>query len=155
MAHNPSVQRTAPIAIAPKPPRKDVTSQRRGSQQRFEIGPNSLQGGASVESGTVVGSAASSCQACRYAGAQCVLSDDEDSCVSCQNNGTDCSFVSSSLASPQARKRRANGTRILDPAFGKKRYALLCWICDRLYVFFLYLFRCANFASLTVACKNT
>lgn len=124
MANNASVQRTAPIAIAPKPPRRDPAPQRQDSLHRFEIGPSSVQTGVSVESSSLAGSTIAPCQSCRFSGTKCVLSDDEDGCAACQANGSECSFLSSSLASPQSRKRKMNGVSTRDASFGKRRLVL-------------------------------
>ncbi|KAK2603517.1 Fungal specific transcription factor [Conoideocrella luteorostrata] len=123
MANNSSVQRTAPIAIAPKPPRRDPTPQRQDSLNKFEIGPASVQTGASVESYSLGGSASAPCQACRFSGIKCVVSDDEDDCAACQANGSECSFLSSSLASPQSRKRKINGVPTREVSFSKRSSA--------------------------------
>lgn len=118
MANNPSVQRTAPIAIAPKPPRPEPAPHRQDSLHRFEIGPSSLQTGASAESTSFPGSTLAPCQTCRFSGTKCVLSDDEDGCVPCHNNGSECSLSSS----PQSRKRKLNGDSAHDPGgLGKRR----------------------------------
>ncbi|KAK9440739.1 Transcriptional activator protein DAL81 [Metarhizium brunneum] len=119
MAHN-SVQRTAPIAIAPKPPRRDPAPQRQDSLCKFEIGPSSVQTGASIESSSLAGSTFAPCQTCRFSGTKCVLSDSEDGCAACQANGSECSFLSSSLASPQSRKRKMNGVLAREASFGKR-----------------------------------
>ncbi|OAA51700.1 transcription factor TamA [Metarhizium rileyi] len=119
MAHN-SVQRTAPIPIAPKPPRREPTPQRQDNLHKFEIGPSSVQTGASVESSPVAGSTLALCQTCRFPGTKCVLSDDEDGYSACHGNGSECSFLSNSLASPQSRKRKMNGVPFPEANISKR-----------------------------------
>lgn len=108
MAHDPPIQRTAPIAIAPKPPRLEPLPlpRRQNSSHRFEIGPASLHGRGSIDSGSFPGAPAPPCQACRFSGTRCTVAEDDDGCMPCQLNGTECSLVSSS---PQTRKRKLNG----------------------------------------------
>ncbi|KAG5978893.1 hypothetical protein E4U55_005805 [Claviceps digitariae] len=108
MAQNTSVQRTAPIAIAPKPSRRDPTPQRQDSVSRFEIGPSSIQTVASIETTSLAASTVS-CQSCQSSVTKCVVDDDEDSCTACQANGSECSFLSGALPSPHSRKRKLNG----------------------------------------------
>lgn len=74
-----------------------------------------------MESSSLAGSTMAPCQACRFSGIKCVLSDDEDGCAACQANGSECSYLSSSLASPQTRKRKMNGISVRDNTFGKRR----------------------------------
>ncbi|KAG5950008.1 hypothetical protein E4U53_005563 [Claviceps sorghi] len=78
MAQNPPVQRTAPIAIAPKPSRRAPTPQRQESVSRFEIGPSSVQTVASIET-TSLAASTNPCESCRSSATKCVLDDDEDS----------------------------------------------------------------------------
>ncbi|KAL6792479.1 nitrogen regulatory protein [Trichoderma sp. SZMC 28013] len=108
MAHDAPIQRTAPIAIAPKPPRPEPLPlpRRQNSSHRFEIGPASLHGRGSIDSGSFPGAAAPPCQACRFSGTRCTVAEDDDGCMPCQLNGTECSLVS---PSPQTRKRKLNG----------------------------------------------
>lgn len=112
MTHNNnSVQRTAPIPIAPKPlaPRPDSAAHRQPeSFRRFEIGPSSLHARDSVSASAPTPSNGQSlppCRACRYAGTRCIPSEDDEGCISCQVNAADCSLSSS----PQSRKRKLNG----------------------------------------------
>lgn len=123
MANHP-VQRTAPIAIAPKPPRPEPAVGRTDSFQRLELG--SLLG-RSPAIGSVSRSASASlngasvppCHACRHAGTRCTMSssDDDEGCVPCQVNGCECSLVTST--SPQSRKRKLNGEHT-DDFIGKR-----------------------------------
>ncbi|KAL2203110.1 hypothetical protein CC79DRAFT_1279906 [Sarocladium strictum] len=125
MANHPVVQRTAPIAIAPKPPRPEPTASRTDSFQRLELG-NSLHARSSA-AGSVSRSASASlngasvppCYACRHAGTRCTMSssDDDEGCIPCQVNGCECSLVTST--SPQSRKRKLNG-ELADDSIGKR-----------------------------------
>jgi hypothetical protein len=121
MAQHTSVQRTAPIAIAPKPPRPEPATFRQDSFHRFEIGPGSLHARGSVESPSMIGSSLPSCQACRFAGIRCTMNDEEDMCSQCQVNGSECSLSSS----PASRKRKLNGDSLHDAA-GKRRFVFPC-----------------------------
>lgn len=61
------------------------------------------------------------CQTCRLSGIRCVVvGDDEEGCYECQANGAECSFLSSSLASPQARKRKPDGMPTREASFSKR-----------------------------------
>lgn len=125
MANHPVVQRTAPIAIAPKPPRPEPTVSRTDSFQRLELG-SSLHARSSA-AGSVSRSASASlngasvppCHACRHAGTRCTMSstDDDEGCIPCQVNGCECSLVTST--SPQSRKRKLNGEHP-DDSIGKR-----------------------------------
>lgn len=125
MAHNNySVQRTAPIPIAPKPPRPEPTSAtHKDSLRRFEIGPSSLQTRGSTDSVSASAPTPSSgqslppCRACRYAGTRCIPSEDDEGCKSCQASAAECSLSSS----PQFRKRRLNGA-LSHEIRGKRRF---------------------------------
>jgi hypothetical protein len=125
MAHNSNpVQRTAPIPIAPKPPRLEPAPQRQdNSLRRFEIGPASLHARGSTDSVSASAPtsnnarARSPCQACRYAGTRCIPSEDEEGCMSCQVNAAECSLSSS----PQSRKRKLNGESSVEIS-GKRRF---------------------------------
>ncbi|KAG5930508.1 hypothetical protein E4U42_000038 [Claviceps africana] len=108
MAQNPPVQRTAPIAIAPKPSRRAPTPPRQESVSRLEIGPSISQTVASIET-TSLAASTIPCESCRSSTTKCVLDDDQDSCTACQASGSDCSFLSGALASPHSRKRKMNG----------------------------------------------
>lgn len=110
MSHQSSVLRTAPIAIAPKPPRPEPSPYRQNSFHRLDIGPSSLPTRAPADSSLPP------CLACRYSRANCVMSDDEDGCIPCQVNGSECSLASS----PQSRKRKLHGDSS-DDIIGKRR----------------------------------
>ncbi|KAI6784232.1 Transcriptional activator protein-like protein [Emericellopsis cladophorae] len=116
--NNPSVQRTAPIPIAPKPPRPEPAAHRHpNSFRRFEIGPPSLQGrdavSVSAPANPSHGGAASlpPCRACASTSSRCIPSEDDEGCISCQVNAAECSLLSSAQSSPQTRKRKLNGHR--------------------------------------------
>ncbi|CAI6097885.1 hypothetical protein V2G26_009101 [Clonostachys chloroleuca] len=126
MNHINTVQRTAPIPIAPKPPRIETATQRQDSLRRFEIGSGSLHARAPTDSASAPASSASingqsvpPCQACQYSGTRCILSEDDETCMPCQVNATECS-LSSSTSSPQSRKRRINGTDTPLEMIGKR-----------------------------------
>ncbi|KFA61494.1 hypothetical protein S40285_04522 [Stachybotrys chlorohalonatus IBT 40285] len=111
MAHHTAVQRTAPIAIAPKPPPLEPANCRQESYQRFDVGPGvvrSFKG--SVASTSAISAPGSPCQSCRSAGVRCTVSDDEDSCNRCQVNRTDCSLITGS----PSRKRKFKGESALN-----------------------------------------
>lgn len=114
-----SVQRTAPIAIAPKPPRLEPASYRQDSFHRLEMSQGSLPAtsSASTEPASFNGSPVPPCLACRYSRANCVMSDDEDGCVPCQVTGSECSLV----CSPRSRKRKLHGDAASDDVIGKRR----------------------------------
>lgn len=127
MSHgtNP-VQRTAPIPIAPKPPRPDPAPQRQGqdSFRRFEIGPPSLPATRGSTERVSASAPSSSntrsqppCEACHHSSSRCIPSEDDDGCMSCQVNAAECSLSSS----PQTRKRKLNGESSINLA-GKRRF---------------------------------
>lgn len=129
MAHNnTTVPRTAPIPIAPKPPRPELATHQ-DSPRRFEIGSVGLHttSRGSVESSAVSGSAPTNtqpvppCRSCQYSGTRCILSEDDDGCVPCQVNATDCS-LSESSSSPGSRKRKLNGGIPSREISGKRRF---------------------------------
>lgn len=126
MAHNNSVQRTAPIPIAPKPPRPEPATSRQDSLRRFEIGPASLHARGATDSVSVSapsaynGQSIPPCRACRYSGSRCIPSEDDDGCMSCQVNAAECSLSSSS--SPQSRKRKLEGQQHSHEISGKRRF---------------------------------
>ncbi|KEY69161.1 hypothetical protein S7711_04943 [Stachybotrys chartarum IBT 7711] len=110
MAHHTAVQRTAPIAIAPKPPPLEPVNCRQESYQRFDVGSGvvrSFKG--SVATTSAISAPSSPCQSCRSAGVRCTVSDDEDSCNRCQVNRTDCSLITGS----PSRKRKFKGESAL------------------------------------------
>lgn len=120
----PSTQRTAPIPIAPKPPRLDPAINRNDSLRRFEIGPARSVDAISVSaSAPINGQSVPPCRACRYSGTRCIPSEDDDGCTHCQINGADCS-LSSTASSPQSRKRKLNGAHSSHDIIGKRRFVL-------------------------------
>ncbi|KAI8686204.1 hypothetical protein NCS55_00295000 [Fusarium keratoplasticum] len=94
------VQRTAPIAIAPKPPRPEP-SYRQDSFHRLEVGHGAASS-APVEGSSFNGSPIPPCLACRYSRTSCIMNDDDDGCAQCQAAGSECSLA----CSPQSRKRK-------------------------------------------------
>lgn len=125
MTHNSTiVPRTAPIPIAPKPPRPEPARYQE-SPRRFEIGSVGLHPRVATDSSSVSASAPASsqplppCRACVDARTKCIPSEDDDGCISCQVNATDCS-LSSSTSSPGSRKRKLNGG-ISHEISGKRR----------------------------------
>ncbi|KAH8887507.1 hypothetical protein GQ53DRAFT_818287 [Thozetella sp. PMI_491] len=96
-----AVPRTAPIAIAPKPPR--FPPSRQNSLNVDYSYPSSRSGIGSPDSDSPL--TGSPCRGCQRRRIKCVMSDDEESCVSCQVNGIECSLIES----PQPRKRKLNG----------------------------------------------
>ncbi|KAL1864522.1 hypothetical protein VTK73DRAFT_5799 [Phialemonium thermophilum] len=104
-----AVPRTAPIAIAPKPPRFPPSRQgsiNLDSYRDVRSGFNSPD-----SDSPLTGRSPLPCEACQLRRIKCVMSDDdEDACVSCQINGTGCSL----LDSPQHRKRKLNGVNVQD-----------------------------------------
>ncbi|KAF4978790.1 hypothetical protein FZEAL_4904, partial [Fusarium zealandicum] len=95
------VQRTAPIAIAPKPPRLEPSAYRQDSFHRLDGAASS----APVEGSSFNGSPIPPCLACRYSRTNCILSDDDDCCIQCQAAGSECSLS----CSPRSRKRKLHG----------------------------------------------
>ncbi|KAK4195222.1 fungal-specific transcription factor domain-containing protein [Triangularia verruculosa] len=106
MSTSIAVPRTAPIAIAPKPPR--FPPSRQGSVHHFDS-TSYRSGFNSPDSGSVQSSTNTPpCEACRSRRSDCVMSEDtDDHCVACQYSGTECSLADSSL--PGVRKRKLNG----------------------------------------------
>ncbi|CAM1506434.1 Fc.00g060750.m01.CDS01 [Cosmosporella sp. VM-42] len=113
MSHQSAVQRTAPIAIAPKPPRPEPASYRQDSFHRLDLGQGSLPTG--VSASAPADSPVPPCLTCRYSRANCVMSDDEDGCIPCQVSGSECSLT----LSPQSRKRKLHGDSA-DDIIGKR-----------------------------------
>ncbi|KAK7421514.1 Fungal specific transcription factor [Neonectria magnoliae] len=115
-----SVQRTAPIAIAPKPPRLEPAAYRQDSFHRLEMSQGSLPAtnSASTEPASFSGNSSPvpPCLACRYSRANCIMSDDEDGCVPCQVTGSECSLA----CSPPSRKRKLHGDAASDDVIGKR-----------------------------------
>ncbi|KAM4063065.1 fungal specific transcription factor [Hirsutella rhossiliensis] len=117
MAPSPSVQRTAPIAIAPKPSRTGPAPHRQpGVPAGLEA---DLQTGVTPEPKSFPGSPVSACRPHRFLGTVCppMPGDDDDGCVPCQLNGADCCIS----ASPRPRKRKLNGNSSVHEAGSSKR----------------------------------
>ncbi|KAK4166402.1 fungal-specific transcription factor domain-containing protein [Cladorrhinum sp. PSN259] len=104
MSASVAVPRTAPIAIAPKPPLFPPSRQGSITIDSFHSGLRS--GFDSPDSGSVSGSHSTPpCEACLRRRSDCVVSEEDDNCVACQYSGTECSLVES----PPPRKRKLNG----------------------------------------------
>jgi len=100
-----AVARTAPIAIAPKPSRPRFPPSRQGSLH-VEAYPGIMGALESPDSDSPLnGHSPIPCESCLRRRKNCVMSEDDDSCISCQVNGVDCSLAES----PQTRKRKSNG----------------------------------------------
>lgn len=108
-----AVPRTAPIAIAPKPPR--FPPSRQGSIN-LDSYPGLRNGFDSPDSGSINGHPAHPCEACFRRRLDCVMSDDEEGCVRCVLSGAECSL----LESPMPRKRKLNG--FAEDSISKRRY---------------------------------
>lgn len=117
-----AVPRTAPIAIAPKPPR--FPPSRQGSIN-LDSYPGLRNGFDSPDSGSVNGHPSHPCEACFRRRLDCVMSDDEEGCVRCVLSGAECSL----LESPMPRKRKLNG--FAEDSISKRRYVrkLTCLCC--------------------------
>lgn len=98
-----TVLRTAPIAIAPKPPR--FPPSRQGSIHLDSYLGLRSNGFDSPDSESLNGYSPPPCDSCVRRRLDCVMSDDDDNCIGCQVSGTDCSLVDS----PPLRKRKLNG----------------------------------------------
>lgn len=107
-----AVARTAPIPIAPKPPRFPPSRQGSVNLDAFSgtSGYNSLD-----SDSPLTGNLQIPCDACQRRRIKCVMSDDDDSCISCAVNGAECSLSEG----PQARKRKLNGD--VDESRSKRR----------------------------------
>lgn len=116
MANHSTLTRTAPIAIAPKPAAARKDSYRQDSYTTTDSFRNGSMPGRESTEASFNGRAASPCDICQRFRLKCTLTDgdDDDSCLPCQNRGSECSFV----ASPPARKRKLNGNLAND---GKRR----------------------------------
>jgi hypothetical protein len=134
MSNPATVARTAPIAIAPKPPRGSASASLPGSynrrQDRFDLSKGGMPSHDS-ESHPLAGLLPPPCESCRMRRIRCTMaSDEEDGCSSCQTNNVECSLASS----PQLRKRKLNGD-YTDDVSGKRRLVscLLLqppsWVC--------------------------
>ncbi|KAJ6788101.1 hypothetical protein PWT90_05054 [Aphanocladium album] len=101
---------SAPININQRRPSQasaSSSSSRRVHQNRFELGPPSLQDRSGFETVAESSSArADSCHACQQLGFRCVSDDDNDGCTSCVEAGVECSLLA---LSPQSRKRKMRG----------------------------------------------
>jgi hypothetical protein len=104
-----TVPRTAPIAIAPKPRR--FPPSRQGSIH-IDSYTGIRSGFDSPDSDSVSGLSAPPCEACVSRRSECVMGEDEDSCLACLVAGTECS-------SPPPRKRKLNGD--LEGSSSKRR----------------------------------
>lgn len=101
-----AISRSAPIAIAPKPSR--FASSRQGSAH-----PDAYPGSfnhSGFDTPDSVGSPSTGfpawpCEPCQQRRIRCVMSDDDDACISCRSGGIECSLVSS----PPPRKRKLHG----------------------------------------------
>ncbi|KAH7376338.1 transcriptional activator protein DAL81 [Plectosphaerella cucumerina] len=103
-----NLTRTAPIAIAPKPAPRRQDSYRQDSFTTTDSFRNGSMPGRDSAAASYSGRASSPCNICQRFRLQCTLSeadDGDDSCLPCQNRGSECSFV----ASPPVRKRKLNG----------------------------------------------
>ncbi|KAK4665957.1 Fungal specific transcription factor [Podospora pseudopauciseta] len=113
MSTSIAVPRTAPIAIAPKPPTARFPPSRQGSVHHHGHNFDSYGSGFnSPDSGSVLSLNTPPCEACRNRRSECVMGEDtEEHCVACQYTGTECSLVESSGSSSPlgARKRKLNG----------------------------------------------
>ena len=107
-----AVPRTAPIAIAPKPPRFPPSRQGSVNLDSYQGLRNGFD---SPESDSVNGHSTPPCEACLRRRLECVMSDDDEGCVGCQVRGTECSLVDS----PPQRKRKLNGDA--DDGYNKRR----------------------------------
>ncbi|KAM7224149.1 Fungal specific transcription factor domain containing protein [Rhypophila decipiens] len=97
-----AVPRTAPIAIAPKPPRFPPSRQGSIHLDSFSGYRTRID---SPDSESLSGRPQTPCDSCHRRRLDCVMSEDEDGCVACSVNGIDCSLTES----PPPRKRKLNG----------------------------------------------
>lgn len=102
-----AVPRTAPIAIAPKPSRLGGLS-RQNSINVDSYRPGSLRHGSGFDSPDSESPPSSGlpCETCRRRRIKCVMSEDDDACISCQIGGAECSLVTEGQFQ---RKRKLNG----------------------------------------------
>ena len=116
---NPTVARTAPIAIAPKPAAGSAAAQISRSATAAAFRQHSFSNINQYRQNSVPNSfkPAVPCYACQQSRTQCIMSDDDDSCIPCQATGEECSLVSS----PQPRKRKLNGDSSDDAVGNNKR----------------------------------
>ncbi|CAP66687.1 uncharacterized protein PODANS_4_8080 [Podospora anserina S mat+] len=125
MSTSIAVPRTAPIAIAPKPPAARFPPSRQGSVHHHGHNFDSYGSGFnSPDSGSVLSLNTPPCEACRNRRSECVMGEDtEEHCVACQYSGTECSLVESSGSSSPlgARKRKLNGGDGAEEGRSKRR----------------------------------
>lgn len=102
-----AVSRTAPIAIAPKPPRMPPSRQGSINLDSYRDGRSGFD---SPDSDSPLYGKPAPCETCMLRRIPCVMSDDDDddSCVSCQSNGAECSLAESH----QLRKRKLNNGNV-------------------------------------------
>lgn len=98
-----AIPRTAPIAIAPKPPR--FPPSRQGSIHHLDSYSGFRNGIDSPDSESLNGRPQTPCEACHRRRLDCVMSDEEEGCVACNVNGMECSLIES----PPPRKRKLDG----------------------------------------------
>ncbi|CAK7227675.1 Fungal specific transcription factor [Sporothrix curviconia] len=135
MSNSGNMARTAPIPIAPKPSsssssepvgratgfsglRRSLPPSRQGSIN-VDSYPASLAGLDSPDSDSPRNNYATiPCEACQRRRIRCVMSEDDDACISCQVNNIECSHS----GSPQPRKRKLGGD--LDDSGSKRGTAV-------------------------------
>lgn len=119
MSNATAVARSAPIAIAPKPPKTGpITARRQDSLSSCGRSFTSRD----LESDRF--RPQPTCTSCRRSRIECIKSEDDEGCIPCQLNGSECSLMSS----PQPRKRKLGGdSGDEDP--GKRRSV----VCPLLY----------------------
>lgn len=104
-----AVPRTAPIAIAPKPSR--FAQSRQGSINLDSYRGGSLHSASGFDSpdsdySPLPGNPSVPCEGCQQRRIKCVMTEDDDSCITCQVNGAECSLA---IESQHQRKRKLNG----------------------------------------------
>jgi hypothetical protein len=102
-----AIYRTAPIAIAPKPTRFTTTGRPGNIHTDTYSGSYNNSGFDTPDSvgSPSTGIPAWPCEACQLRRLKCVMSDDDDACISCRTRATECSLV----GSPPPRKRKLHG----------------------------------------------
>ncbi|CAJ2504693.1 Uu.00g120870.m01.CDS01 [Anthostomella pinea] len=99
MSNPNTFPRTVPIAIAPKPSQLNYSHHSHlSSKEAYMSNMNGNESG----SDSALSGVETPCEACVHARSQCLVSDDEGSCLSCQARGVECSLSQS----PQSRKRK-------------------------------------------------
>ncbi|KAI1363400.1 fungal-specific transcription factor domain-containing protein [Xylaria arbuscula] len=97
------VPRTAPITIAPKASHQNSSLPFRHSHANKEDAyMGSMTGNDSADSDSALSGTVTPCESCALRGSKCVVSEDEERCVSCQTRGIECSLCQS----PPPRKRK-------------------------------------------------